>query len=262
MGPKRVFNCVASKKQEDDWKMEQAIEKGYLKAHFKLPKSVDLRRDWWPVGNQGSTGSCVGWSTGHSLLRYHMVKAKKIKQDEKISVRFIWMASKEMDEWNDYPTTFIDDAGTSLKQALKTAKKVGALKASVLPFKGKMATIPEGQFLQTAAKLKIKAYFNLINSKQDKIEMFKNWLAQRGPILTCLDVDESWDKLMRKNFDTMEKYVKNKDGRGHAVSIVGYTPTHFIIRNSWGPKWGNNGFGFASYEYVNDAFKEAYGIVV
>lgn len=262
MALKKICNCVPSKKQEDDWKMEQAIEKGYLKENFKLPKSVDLRRDWWPVGNQGSTGSCVGWSTGHSLLRYHMVKAKKIKQDEKISVRFIWMASKEMDEYREYPTTFIDDAGTSLKQALITAKKVGALKADILPFKGKMAKIPESKFKETAAKLKITAYFNLIDRKKDKINMFKNWLAQRGPILTCLDVDSSWDNLMKNGKDTMEKYMKNKDERGHAVSIVGYTPTHFIIRNSWGPKWGNNGFGFASYEYVNEAFKEAYGIVV
>ena len=49
---------------------------------------------------------------------------------------------------------------------------------------------------------------------------------------------------------------------GHAVSIVGYTPTHFIIRNSWGTGWGHKGFAYASYEYAADAFHEAYGIVI
>lgn len=49
---------------------------------------------------------------------------------------------------------------------------------------------------------------------------------------------------------------------GHVMSIVGYTTTHFIIRNSWGTDWGHKGFAYASYDYVMDAFKEAYGIVI
>ena len=63
--------------------------------------------------------------------------------------------------------------------------------------------------------------------------------------------------------------------RGHAVTIVGYTSDRFIIRNSWGEGWGDNGFAYASLSYAQDAFKfrnfnggvesnelEAYGIAV
>lgn len=32
----------------------------------------------------------------------------------------------------------------------------------------------------------------------------------------------------------------------HAVLLVGYTPTHWIIKNSWGTNWGNNGYGYIS----------------
>lgn len=28
----------------------------------------------------------------------------------------------------------------------------------------------------------------------------------------------------------------------HAVLLVGYTPEYWIIKNQWGPKWGENGF--------------------
>lgn len=28
----------------------------------------------------------------------------------------------------------------------------------------------------------------------------------------------------------------------HAVVIVGYTSDYFLVRNSWGPYWGENGY--------------------
>ena len=45
---------------------------------------------------------------------------------------------------------------------------------------------------------------------------------------------------------------------GHCVMIVGYTPTGFIIRNSWGKKWGNNGYAEISYADYSDKCFEAW----
>ena len=43
----------------------------------------------------------------------------------------------------------------------------------------------------------------------------------------------------------------------HAVTLVGYRcpsgrleDTTFIFKNSWGPDWGANGYGFATYAYL------------
>lgn len=36
---------------------------------------------------------------------------------------------------------------------------------------------------------------------------------------------------------------------GHAITIVGYNDKGFIIKNSWGPDWGNNGYAVMSYDY-------------
>lgn len=30
----------------------------------------------------------------------------------------------------------------------------------------------------------------------------------------------------------------------HAVLLVGYTRTHWIVKNSWGTSWGDNGYGY------------------
>lgn len=256
----RIFNIVPSRNTEEDPSVKNAEEDQVMPVGVVLPKKIDLRRDWWTIGNQGNTGSCVGWATADSLLRYHFVKAKKIRSSERMSVRYIWMAAKEMDEYVDFPSTFLEDSGTSIKTALKTVKKYGSLKASDLPFSGKMVTIKEKNFLQIAGKLKISAWYNLIKNEADKLESFKRWLHCSGPILTSLNCDKSWFDVKKDGL--LENYIKDPNNPGHAMSIVGYTPTHFIIRNSWGTGWGDKGFAYASYDYARDAFKEAYGVFV
>jgi hypothetical protein len=62
------------------------------------------------------------------------VKAKRLSTKELLSPRFIWMASKETDDIITTPTTFIEGAGTSIKQALEIAKKYGCVLDSLLPF--------------------------------------------------------------------------------------------------------------------------------
>ena len=41
---------------------------------------------------------------------------------------------------------------------------------------------------------------------------------------------------------------------GHAVAAVGYNDADqcFIVRNSWGAKWGRKGYCFMPYAYLTD----------
>jgi hypothetical protein len=257
----RVYNCRESADRHKDWSLQKAKALGLSARRKPIPPEADLREPWWNVGNQGTTGSCVGWALADSVLRYHFVKSGKLRKHEHISVRFVWMAAKEMDRHVAYPTTFLDDAGTSAKSALKVVTKVGALKTAVLPFKGSgLVGMKEAHFLKVAGRLKVTAYFNLCGTRPGKLRRFKEWLAHHGPILTRLRVDPAWNNIAADGH--LRKYDKRRAGGGHAVAIVGYTPTHFIIRNSWGVGWGHRGFAYTSYEYANDAFHEAYGVVV
>jgi C1A family cysteine protease len=258
---KRVLNVVPSQETERDWRIETADAAGLLAAPAAVPKSKDLRATWWKVGDQGSTGSCVGWATADSLLRWHFVNAGRMKNTETLSKRFIWMASKETDEFNSSPTTFIENAGTSLKAALDVARKFGAVKENVLPFSGALYPNDPATFYALAAQLKISSYFNLSLNRGGSFDSWRRWLATRGPMLTRLDVDRTWDDAA-DNAGNLDEYQHRTRRGGHAVSIVGYTADRFIIRNSWGTGWGDKGFGYASLAYAQDAFTEAYGISV
>jgi C1A family cysteine protease len=254
---KRVLNVVPSRETERDWRLEQADAAGLIARAAAVPTAKDLRETWWKVGDQRSTGSCVGWATADALLRWHFTKAGRIREADALSKRFIWMASKETDQFTSSPSTFIENAGTSLKAALDVARKFGAVRETVLPFDGRLYPGKPETFYALAAQLKIRAYFNL----GDSIEAWRRWIATSGPILTRLDVDRTWDDASDSAGNLDSYQPKTKHG-GHAVALVGYTPDRFIVRNSWGTDWGDNGFGYASLDYAQDAFTEAYGISI
>ena len=45
------------------------------------------------------------------------------------------------------------------------------------------------------------------------------------------------------------RYVTDVQPQGHAITIVGYNRDGFIIKNSWGKSWGDNGYATVSYDY-------------
>jgi hypothetical protein len=168
------------------------------------------------------------------------------------------MAAKETDQFVSRPTTFVESEGTSLKAALDIARKYGLIKDALLPFaSGKLYSGSAKTLYAIAAQLKILAYFNLGTN----LSAWRTWLAAKGPILTRLDVDDTWqDATATKGL--LEEYEADTAAGGHAVALVGYRPGRFLVRNSWGAGWGDRGFGYASLAYAQEAFTEAYGIEV
>ena len=255
---KRILNCLPSQDQEQDWSIVHAKDAGVMAAAPKIPATKDLRAPWWKISDQGSTGSCVGWASADAVLRWHFVKAGRLAKTERLAVRFQWMAAKETDAFTSQPTTFIDSDGTSLKAALDIARRYGAVKGNVLPFEsGKLYGGDVKSFYALAAQLKINAYFNLGRD----LTAWKAWLASKGPLLVRLDVDATWDDAPNTK-GNLDVYRPKTVRGGHAVALVGYTPDRFIVRNSWGTRWGDKGFGYASSAYAQAAFTESYGVAL
>lgn len=255
---RRVLNILPSRNPDRDWSFANAVDADILGATAALPATKDLREDWWKINDQGSTGSCVGWATADSVLRWLFVKAGRLDKNQMLSPRFIWMAAKETDEFITQPTTFIEDDGTSLKAALDIARKYGSVPDTILPFEtGKLYPNPAKTFYAIAAQRKISSYFNL----GVQIGNWRTWLATKGPILTRLSVDQTWDQAAATK-GLLQTYKKNTQRGGHAVALVGYTQSAFIVRNSWGTGWGDKGYAYASWAYAQAAFTEAYGVVL
>jgi C1A family cysteine protease len=258
-GWERIFNVEPSKGTEKDWDYQDSVLGGALRAMAAPPPSVDLRKAWWAINDQEDTGSCVGWATADGVVRYHMVKAGRLARNQLLSSRFVWMASKETDEFTARADTFLEGAGTSLKAAMDVVRKFGTVKDTLLPFhiNTKMHVGSENAFYAEAAQRKIAAYFNL----QRNLAQWRSWLANNGPILAALSVDQTWQNATATG-GNIDVFMPNTVRGGHAIAIVGYLASgRFIVRNSWGTGWGDKGFGYVTPAYIAAAFfDESYGV--
>ena len=54
---------------------------GVAAAAPRIPKEVDYSKETRPVGDQGYTGSCVGWSTAHGLRRWLHYKSDESRKN-------------------------------------------------------------------------------------------------------------------------------------------------------------------------------------
>ena len=263
-----IFNCLPSPKPEKHWTIDiaeaaglAAARPGKAAAAKAAARNIDLRESWWAVGDQGNTGSCVGWGTADAVLRWHFVKAGRLAKTEKLSVRYMWMAAKETDVYTARPTSFIESDGTWLTAALGIAQKFGVVTDKVLPFtlggSAQMYTGTANTFYALASQRRIAAYFNLGRD----LSAWRNWLATKGPILTRLDVDNAFMQATTTK-GKLDSFNAAASLGGHCVALVGYVNGLFVVRNSWGTGWGDKGFAYAADSYAQPAFTEAFGVVL
>jgi hypothetical protein len=245
---------------EDDDGIDAAEAAGHLDTR-PPPPSLDLREPWHVIGDQGRTNSCVGWALADSVLRYQHVKAGRLQPGEALSARYVWMGSKETDKRIDYPSTFLEEDGTSLKAGLELVRRFGIVLDAELPWERGLAAGTPRAFYEAAAARKITRYYNLGDDSVDRRGCFdgwRRWLHQHGPVLVLLALD---GQLGRPRAGGTFSFAGPAE-HSHAAALFGYGPEHFLVRSSWGTGWGEAGYAEMSLDYAAEAVIESYGVVI
>ena len=98
---------------------------------------------------------------------------------------------------------------------------------------GTLSSLSTEAFYARAAKYRIGSYHNL---ERDP-DRWRAWISNQGPVLVRVVVDRTWDRAAGADGE-LDRYRPDSSRGGHAVCLVGYTRTHFIVRNSWGSGGG------------------------
>lgn len=144
------------------------------------------------------------------------------------------------------------DSGATLRSTVKVMNKVGVCDENFWPYTiSKFKNRPTDICYKEAVGNKAIKYERLNRSLPD----FKSCLAAGFPFVGGFAVYESFETREVTKTGKMVMPNKNEQFRGgHAIIVMGYDDDMgcFIVRNSWGVKWGDKGHFYMPYEYLLD----------
>jgi C1A family cysteine protease len=223
-----------------------------------VPTSADLRQWFSPVEDQGQLGSCTA-NAVVGLLEYYERRASGKYIDA--SRLFLYKVTRDM-------LGAKGDTGAYLRSAMGALATFGAPPEKYWPYNiARFDVEPTAFCFAFAQDYKALQYYRLDppgTTAQQLLGKIKSAVAAGLPSCFGFTVYSSITQAAKTGkipFPVTNEHVEG----GHAIDIAGYddklqitntnpggptTTGAFLIRNSWGTTWGQQGYGFLPYDYV------------
>lgn len=193
-----------------------------------VPPSVDWRTKGvvTPVKDQGMCGSCWAFAATETIESAVAIKTGKL----------LMLSEQNMVSCTPNPqecggTGGCDGATAEL--GYEYVKEKGISSEATLPYRGQT-----GKCVETTKAANITGYVKLPTNDHDAL---LNAIATVGPIAITVAASE-WMDFENGVFDGC---AKDAD-LDHGVQLVGYgtdgSNDYWLVRNSWGPAWGEKGY--------------------
>ena len=221
-----------------------------------LPESVDLR-DWCsPVEDQGNLGSCTA-NAGVGLIEFFERRAFGKHIDA--SRLFLYKVTRNV-------SGLTGDTGAYLRDTMKAMVLFGVPPETQWPYVIEDFEMEPSAFCYAYAQnFQATEYYRLDPPGTDRDELLqriKANLAASLPSMFGFSVFSSIDQMDGGEIPYPSRHESHMGG--HAVVAIGYDDAKeienpndgyvstgaFLIRNSWGEAWGEDGYGWLPYDYV------------
>jgi C1A family cysteine protease len=237
------------------------------KVPASLPASVDLRAWCSPIEDQRDLGSCTA-QAGVGLIEFYEKKAFGTYVDA--SRLFLYKVSRNL-------LGLTGDTGAFLSTTMAAMTLFGVPPEKYWPYttaKPSPVAPPVVDFdmeppafcYAFAQNYQSILYYRLDSpgmSPADLLQRIKTYIAGNMPSMFGFTVYESY-QYSGKNGHFPFPCPQENAVAGHGVVAIGYddakkiknpicgveTTGAFLIRNSWGTDWGEQGYGWLPYEYV------------
>lgn len=228
---------IPSPEDSRDWKSEDVME-----VEAPLPKTYRTEGKV-KIMNQLTYSSCVAHALS-AAMSYGEYKAGK-KHAHDFSRGFIY-GNRRATDWQG--------AGMITREALKQLNHCGDCLQDIFAvldnYKNTKAELEKNKnyYLKEALPYAVKNYFRCYTEEE-----VKKALINQGAVIICINIYPSFGG------DAEVPQLGDKSKGGHAMCLVGWDETGWIIQNSWGIYWGKKGFCHLPYDYP---VKEWWGITI
>ena len=207
------------------------------------PAKVDLRPHCPPVYDQGQIGSCTANAIA-AAIEFDRVKQKLAGFTP--SRLFIYYNERVIEHTVD------SDSGAQIRDGIKSVARQGDCPETEWPYViARFKSRPPVRCYADALKYRVVLYQRLTPG----LNQLKGCLSSGYPFVFGFTVYESFESagVARTGHASLPKAGERAIG-GHAVTGVGYDDARqwFVVRNSWGVRWGMKGYFTLPYAYLTD----------
>ena len=235
------LGCIKDKFDDRDYLM-----RAYLPV-IKLPKKIDYTPKLSPVRDQGDEGTCVSFACAAGMKEYQeLLDYEKLVE---LSPRFVYSECKKID---GMPR----EEGTTIRAAMQVLEGKGVCQEKFWPYQPHQKDKPKKGAEVNAKKFCVKTYARILNLNELRLS-----LASKGPCVIGVEVFEG---MMKTKTGIVPMPKKNEAALGgHAICPVGYDDKKKVIKfkNSWSDKWGQKGYGFLPYDYIERYMMDAWSSI-
>ncbi|MBH8572949.1 C1 family peptidase [Nostocaceae cyanobacterium CENA369] len=230
------------------------------KLFFLLPGVIDLSFWCSPVRDQGSLNSCTAFAA-IALLEYF--ENRNFGKTTDASPLFLYQTARNK-------MNVQGDVGVSIRETMKALALFGVPPEESWPYdEDNVNEEPPPYCYAYAQNYKTLKYFLLDYAgitTESLLFQVKAVLAAGFPCIFGLTLYSSVyeETNVKKGYIPYPDPNKDKVVGGHTAVVVGYDDYKFIrcadrqhyskgaflVRNSWGSEWGENGYGWLPYDYV------------
>ena len=209
-----------------------------------LPAKVDLRPNCPSVCDQGELGSCTANAIAGAVQFDLMKQRLPVFAPSRL---FIYFNERVMEH------SVASDAGARIRDGIKAVAKQGVCSETVWPYDvARFAEKPPLAAYQEALGQRALQYQTVLR----RITQMKGCLAAGFPFVFGFTVYTAFESKAVERTGVVDlPHGSEKMLGGHAVLAVGYDDAtqRFIVRNSWGAKWGRAGYFTMPYAYLLSA---------
>jgi C1A family cysteine protease len=237
--------------EEKDWKFSK-LEKSLLHSigHTWSLYSTHIIPEFTPISNQGLIGTCVAnaWLDMMEILD-GLIGTDKVEQ---LSRLFLYWCAR-------YYTGDTDkDDGTYLRAAAHQLKYVGAIKEEYFPYKGTVDVVyksPETDLYTMASNNRLTGFYKVTTVQpEQRLKELEIAIRSNHPVVFGAPVSEAFQN--QRGMETFGPPGRDEIIGHHAMIIVGViydgATRLWLLRNSWGKEWGDDGHIKVTDDYVLD----------
>jgi ribosomal protein S18 acetylase RimI-like enzyme len=146
------------------------------------------------------------------------------------------------------------ETGTWVVTSLRVHKGWGAPPEEAWPYDGhRWPPGPEPPGIDEIAKARrLFAY-----GRARSLTEFRQLLASQRLIIAAFEIDDSWGAPRNGRIDDPRSH---EPSGAHTIRIIGYNDADSLLyfANSWGVNWGDEGYGYLPYSYLDQRLLEAW----